>query len=180
MPQPQVIVTPKATTPQLAESVTELQRILTRGLGIGDAGDGNELARTTVGTTRPATKIGKTDNIFGSLVEVTLTAVADLNANIVVTHGLNLPVPAARTAAAQKRSQLLNVRWLVVGIRYLSDDAVVAPILPVPTDHRVLVLYNDGAVGADSVELRFYTDLTIAGPQNGALQITLFVFPSSA
>ena len=178
MPAPQVVITPQASTAQLAEGLMELQRILTRGLGFGDAGTGTSLlARAAPGTPRPATRIGLSDNLFGSFVEVTLTAVGDLNVNLVAQHNLTLPAPAQRSVAAQKRAQLLNVRWIVAGIRYKADNAVVAPV---GTDHRALVLYNDGAVGANSVELRFYTDLTLGGAQNGALTITLFMFPASA
>src|SRR3990172_4100349 len=156
----------------------ELQRILTRGLGFGDAGAGPSLlARALPAPPRPATRIGLPDNLFGSFVEVTLVAVGDLTVNLLVQHNLNLPTPAQRAAAAQKRAQLLNVRWLVGGVHYLADNAVVAPV---GTDHRVLVLYVDGAVGANSVELRFYTDLTLGGAQNGALRVTLFLFPASA
>jgi len=177
VPAPQVVITPEASTTQLAEGVMELQRILTRGLGLGDAGTGTSfLARAAPGTPRPATRIGLSDNLFGSFVEVTVVAAADLNVNLVVQHNLNLPTPAQRAAAAQKRAQLLNVRWLVAGVRYRADNAVVAPVA---TDHRVLVLYNDGAVGANSVELRLYTDLTLGGAQNGALTVTLFLFPAS-
>lgn len=181
MPSPQVIISPTASTVELAEAVIEIQRILTRGLGLGDAGDGESFPRTAVGGVRPATKRGKSDNIFGSMVEVTIDTLADLGVNLRCTHGLNLPVPAVRTAGLEKRSQILNVRWMIGGVRYLSNDALVVPppVGPAQPDHRVLVLYNDGAVEANSVELRFYTDLTIAGAQDGALVVTLFFFPAS-
>lgn len=176
MPSPQVIISPDATTRELAEAVIEIQRILTKGLGIGDAGDGEELGRNTGGTgTRPPTRRGKSDNILGSLVEITLDATTDLDVPIRCDHGLSLPAPAMRTAGFE-RGQAVNVRWQIVGARYLSDNAVVAPV---GTDHRVLALYNAGQVGEDSVELQFYTDLTLGGAQNGALVVSLFFFPAS-
>ena len=176
MHSPQVIISPNASLKELAEAVMELQRILTRGLGLGDAGLGDSVPRTATSGVRPATKRGKADNIFGAMVEVTIDTAADLGVNLRCTHGLGLPVPAVRTPALQVRSQILNVRWLVGGVRYLSNNAVV---VPAGADHRLLVLYSDGVVGADSVELRFYSDLTIAGAQNGALVVTLFFFPAS-
>lgn len=178
MPTPQVIITPEASTTQLAEAVIELQRILTRGLGIGDAGEGQEYPRTTVGTPRPKTKLAKPDNLFGNMVEITIDTAADLGINLECTHGLNLPVPAVRTAGIQQRSQILNVRWLVGGVRYLSDNATVATNAGDPY-HRFLVLYSNGVVGANSVELRFYSNLVVAGAQTGAIRVTLFFFPAS-
>lgn len=175
MPAPQVIITPEAGTVQLAEAILEIQRILTQGLGIGDPGAGSELVRRTTPTPlRPLTLLGRPDNLYGSLVEVTLSASTDLGTNITVTHSLGQPAPSTRGG----RNQRLNVRWIPAGIRYLTDNYGVD--LPVAADHRILVLYADGAVGEDSIELRFYTDLTLGGANNAALKVTLFVIPSSA
>lgn len=168
---PQVIITPTSSPEQLAEGLIEVQRILTRGLGIGDAGESvNLLPRTVVGTTRPATRLGRVDNLLGSMVEVTLTLPTDLNVNIECYHSLNLPGVASRVG----RSQALNVRWLVVGLRYLNDNYT-ANMLGV--GNSVSVMYANGVVGTNSVELRFYTTLSSAG--NGGLVVSLLFFPSS-
>jgi hypothetical protein len=177
VPSPQVIVTPESGIPQLTEALMETQRILTRGLGLGDAGTGLALPRTAVGTTRPITLVGLPDNVFGSFVEVTLDletapGTADLNVNLQCTHNLNLPVPASRPG----RDQRLNVRWFVTGVRYLTDNYADLAA----TDYRVLVLYADGAVEANSIELRFYTNLpNNSVVTNQALTITMFMFPAS-
>lgn len=174
MPVPQIIVAPTATTAQLAEAVMEIQRILTRRLGIGDPAKGDALVRRTApAPTRPASTLGLVDNLYGSLVELTLLE-ADLGTNVRVAHNLGQPAPPPRAT----RDQKLNVRWLVVGTRYLTDNF--AADLPVALDHRVLVLYADGAVSEDEIELRFYTDLTMtAAANNRRLVVSLFVFPAS-
>lgn len=171
MPAPQIIISPEASTPQLAEAVIELQRILTRGIGFGDPADGTVLARKTSPTpTRPNTRIGRTDNVFGSLVEVTLAIPGDLNTNIVCQHSLNLPAPASRVG----RNQRLNVRWLVAGARYQNDNYA-ANLLGVGNSFSVI--YADGVVDANSIGLRFYTTLSSLG--NPELQVTLLFIPAS-
>lgn len=171
MPQPQVIVTPQSSVEELAEAVLEIQRILTGRLGIGDAGAGNNLVRRTAPTpVRPPQLLAAGDNILGSLVEVTLTVPTDLNINLQVVHNLGLPVPPSRVG----RNQKLNVRWIVAGVRYQNDNYA-ANLLGVGNSYSVL--YADGTVGANSIDLRFYTTLSSLG--NPELVMTLFFLPAS-
>ena len=173
MPRPQVIITPEATLESLAEAVLELQRLLTKGLGIGDAGGGNSLARIDTSTpVRPLTQLGEPDNLLGSLVQVNLVD-GDLNTNLKCDHNLQLDAPASRPGP----DQLLNVRWIVAGIRYLSDDYGTDLAA---NSQTVLAMYADGAVGENSIELRFFSDLDLTGTPAQTLVVTLFFFPASA
>jgi hypothetical protein len=172
VPQPQIIVTPQSSTEELAEAVLEIQRILTGRVGLGDPGEGAAVARRTIGgtNTRPPQSAGRGDNILGSMVEVTLTVPTDLNVNLVVQHNLNLPAPASNAG----RDQRLNVRWVVCGARYQNDNYA-ANLLGV--GNSFAVLYADGEVTANSIDLRFYTTLSSLG--NPELIITLFMMPAS-
>lgn len=165
MPRPRT--SPGTTVQSVARALVEVQALLGQGLGVGEP-VGVSLPATA---TRLATVVGKPDNIRGSWVEVTLAGAGDLNVNRVVTHNLGLGPPADPGAANRPTKQRLNVRWDVRGFRYKGTAASLTV-----TDYRLLVLYNDGAVTGNTIELKFYTNLPIA---SGDVVVTMFFYPSS-
>lgn len=177
MPKPRQTVGAGADLEAVAAAVSELQRLFGQGFTLGDPQPANSLtlARATLtGAIRPAQVVGNPDNINGGWCQFTVDTVGDLanNQNLRIYHGLRLPVPPSRVG----RNQLLNVRWTVMGVRYNTDAAAPAAIL-----NNVNVVYVDGAVDADWIDLRVWTigPLVLAGANNVSLTITLFFWPAS-
>ena len=170
MPRPTVSLQRGSNSETLVQAVQEIQRILSGGQTFGDPGRGVGLAAVAGG--RLAQTIGTSDNLATSTVECTLTNVSELNTNLVVRHALRLPVPPAVPGPNQR----LNVRWWVAGLRQKGTSPSLG------TDLWCHVAYVDGNVGADELQLRFYTNAPLAGsgaPNTGDLVVTLMFIPSS-
>jgi hypothetical protein len=178
MPRPRATIGVPPTPESVAAAVSELQRMLGRGLSLGDprAPAALSIARTIMGAVRrPPQLVAPADNMEGAWTEATLDETLDFGIaqNLRFVHGLKLPVAASRPG----RNQLLNVRWSVMGVRYNTDAA--APATVGPPDARVLVAYVDGAVDASWIDLRVWTNFVIAGPDNESLTLTLYFWPAS-
>jgi hypothetical protein len=151
-------------TKQIAEVVTELQRVVDREIEFGnpaDPTDDESSARAGLSATaHPGTLM----NIKGAWVEIQLDTSIALDTEIVCHHNLNLIV-------ADPSGTEPNVRWIVMGIMQSSGG-------PGGTDAVVSVSHEEGdTVDTDSIGLRVHANNRTVNDAN-PLKVSLFIIPA--
>lgn len=154
---PRVIVDPKNPL-SIVEHVSRVQRVVDELIEFGDPQDPNNPQSTT--PANGAAHNGTQSNIRGSWVEVTLNSTTLRNTNVACTHNLGVQLLSASQP---------NVRWLLFGWQHSGLGTLAGT--------SVSVIYTDGAVTSDSIQLRFYAGGMTVNDAN-PLKVTLFFIPA--
>jgi hypothetical protein len=155
----QVTITNPTDTAQIAEAVSELQRIVDARVEFGNPQDPNGPTTTLAGSGTPTTHNGQTMNILGRWVELEFTA---LDTEVVANH--NLSVEVFNTE--------VNVRWIVMGIRHSGDAA--------NGTAAISIIHEDGGtLTADTLGLRAYCAATRTVDADNPIRVSLFFTPAS-
>jgi hypothetical protein len=109
---------------------------------------------------------GVKGHMLGSFVNLVI-GTGDLDANITCTHNLNIPNKGTGTGPTE-----MNVGW--VPVRWEHNGTGVAGVV-----ETVSCNYEDGAITADSIQLRFYAAAARTVNDANPLYVTLWFFPTT-
>jgi hypothetical protein len=115
-----------------------------------------------------------TDNVEGVWARVTLNDPAQLGAATTVTHNFGLPVISSGGGTP---NNLPNVRWWPMAWLYgVLDGSAAAPAAPGANPGLSVMFRIGDTVGADSLQLRFYSSLVPAA--TSPLTVDLYLIPA--